>query len=84
MAVLAQTECATTVTAALCYAHIFGNDRICEQLICALLDCALLDERLPGALHKILYLYSGDALLAACHGYHRLLMARELLLLFFE
>ena len=82
------------MTAALCYAHIFGNNRICEQLICALLDCALLDERLSGALHKILYLRSGDeALVVACRRYHRLLMARgrrpscaritELLLLFF-
>ena len=67
---------------------------LCSAHICALLDCALLDERLSGALHKILYLRSGDeALVAACRRYHRLHMARgrrpscaritELLLVFF-
>ena len=42
---------------------------LCSAHICTLLDCALLDERLSGALHKILYLRSGDeALVAACRG----------------
>ena len=64
---LARFECAVKVTAALCSAHICGDARICEQLI-----YALLDERLSGALNKVMHLHKGDAaLVAACHGYNR-------------